>query len=216
MPTPAGWNASTAVVNCAVIPWQGRVWRGHARRFAPTDWQGSLLFSGRFNRGQDRLLPATQVWPVLYLALNRDAVLGEIMRHFVSNIPSQLAAALVANPSLTAPEIVEHVRSLLSGLNDRVISELSIELSHVLDCRDVNALGLAPPRVQPADLYHDTDYTIGQELAAAVIDRGCEAMLIPSATGFGDSLIIFPRSLQPASLIRVVDTVDSPFFVDRR
>jgi len=65
---------------------------------------------------------------------------------------------------MTPEELGETAHILLSGLNARLLSEIAVELSAVLDCRDVEALGLTPPGVEPADLFHDTDFTVGQEL----------------------------------------------------
>jgi hypothetical protein len=155
------------------------------------------------------------VWPVRYLALELGAVLGEIMRHFISDIPPQLEAEIKAGRGVSPHQVVEQLRILLAGLNNRRISELAVDLSRVLDCRDIIALGLAPPLIKPGDLYHDTDYETGHALAAAVIARGCTAMLVPSATGFGDSLIVFPDHLASTDSVTLVRSIDSPLFVDR-
>lgn len=215
MPLPDGWSATTAVAKCAVMPWSGRVWRGHSRHFSASSYEGSLLFSGRFNRGRDTV-PEGEAWPALYLADNPAAVLGEMLRHFISDIPLAIVQA-VANDSNAAPAgIAEHLVARLASLNTRAISELDVELSDVLNCCDVSSLGLKPLDEQPADLYHDTDFVVGQTLAEAVIARGCEAMLIPSATGFGNSLVVFPTSVKPDSQIEVIATKTHHLFVDRR
>lgn len=109
-------------------------------------------------------------------------------------------------------EILRHVTpNLLPMLNQRRFSELAADLSAVLDCRDLAAMNANTDR-----LFHDTDYTMGQELASAAIQRGCEALLIPSATRLPDrNLIIFPHSCHPTSRIEVVGYVDPSLYVQR-
>ncbi len=216
MPLPVGWIASTAVASRPIIPWSGHVWRGHTSWFSPLSHEGSLFFSGRFNRGRDLKLPDNEIWPAHYLTPDRDAVLGELNRHFVSSIPKHLQEQLNVNPEMSAADVIEQVRKLLSELDSRNISEIALDLSAVMDCRDVRAMGLKPPLEKPEDLFHDTDYSVGQELAAAVIARGAEAMLIPSAAGgHSNSLIIFPNSLRPDSKVELIETVAHHFYVDR-
>lgn len=214
MPSPRGWNAADAAARCAVGSWSGVVWRGHSSAFSPTDWHGSLLFSGRFNRGYDTA-SAEQAWPVLYLAVERAAVLAEMMRHLISDTPSRLDALLSENPNMTAKELAQACRMQVSGLNNRRMSKIYASLSTVADCLDVRALGLTLPGQEPADLFHDTDYTVGQELAAAVRARGCEAMLVPSATKFGNSLIVFPDNLTSSATIELIETTAHPFYVEK-
>lgn len=57
---------------------------------------------------------------------------------------------------------------------------------------------------------------MGQELGAAVVARGYEAMLIPSATGLGNNIIIFPANLKSGSHIQLIDSQSYPLYVDRR
>jgi RES domain-containing protein len=167
-----------------IIAWRGHVWRAHKRTFAATDPGGSRLYSGRYNRGLD-FFPADQTWPALYCGLSYGVCLAEVTRHLT-------------------PE-------LLPTLNQRRFSKLFVELSAVLDCRDVSALG-----VSLGELFHDTNYELGQELAAAAIRRNCEGLVLPSATRFPDVvLVIFTDSLRPTSRIEVVEYVDPALYVDR-
>lgn len=64
-----------------------------------------------------------------------------------------------------------------------------------------------------SDLCHETDYRIPQELAAASIARGAEAVLVPSATRLGDNLILFPSNIKPTSRIDVVNSRDPMLYV---
>ena len=116
MARPTGWDARTAIATVNPKRWKGQVWRFHGRRYDALDSAGSLLVSGRYNRGSDQF-PEDQTWPALYLALSAETALGEIVRH-------------------VTPE-------LLDKLNDFRMSELEVELVTVLDCRDATAFGLA-------------------------------------------------------------------------
>lgn len=114
---PSGWDADRAVAGLPLLPWQGQAWRAHRRRYDAADFTGSLLVSGRFHRAAD-LYPAVATWPVLYLALDPETSLGEVLRHI-------------------RPE-------RLPLLNDYRITEIGVELSAVTDCRDLSAMGLPP------------------------------------------------------------------------
>jgi RES domain-containing protein len=98
------------------VAYHGPVWRLHACRYEATDAGGSLKTSGRYNRGLD-LFPEAQCWLALYLGLNPEICLGEIVRHLW--------------------------QGGLEMLKDRCLSELVVEASALLDCRRVDRLGLA-------------------------------------------------------------------------
>jgi RES domain-containing protein len=180
---PAGWNADEALAEVQSKPWRGRAWRAHWRVYSATDHGGSLHFSGRYNRGLDRF-PAGNTWPALYLALSAEIALGEIFRH-------------------VTPEMFRR-------LNDFRLSELDVDLSAVLDCRDMQALGL---RLE--DLVHDYDFDVSQRLAFAAIGRSAEAILVPSATRLGDNLIVFPAQRRAASGLTAVSSRDPRLYVPR-
>ncbi len=121
------------------------------------------------------------------------------------------AALYVAIHAETAiGEIVRHVSpDLLATLNYFRLSELDLELQSVWDCRDAAALGL-----EPDDLVHDYDFGVTQELAAAAIARNAEGILVPSATGLGDNLIVFPDCLRRTSRLEV-SSRDPQLYVSR-
>jgi hypothetical protein len=126
------------------------------------------------------MFPEGPTWPALYCGLTYGVCLAEIIRHLTP----------IALPSL------KHQR----------LSELSVDLSFVLDCTDLAALG-----VDQAALFDDYDYSTGQALAAAALARGCEALLIPSATRLPDpNLIIFTTQIRPTSSYLVVGFIDPP------
>ena len=172
-----------AVASRPLGPWRGTAWRMHARRYAPLDPGGALLFSGRYHRGRDRF-PPDETWPALYLALGPEICLGEVLRHLT-------------------PE-------RLSRLNDYRLSEIALDLTATLDCRDATAFGL------PHDaLLHDTDHRVTQELAAAAVAHGVEGLPVPSATLLGDNLVVFPASLGSGSRLEAVAARDPRLFVPR-
>jgi hypothetical protein len=173
MVLPEGWQAAEAVARCDVIRWKGAIWRGHQLRYPATSHGGSLRFSGRYHRAQDRF-SSDQTWPALYTGVGLLVSLGEIQR----NLSGQR---------------FEHYR----------FTELWAELTAVLDCRDFAMLGLTP-----AELMHPTHYETAQALALAARALEVEAILVPSATLLGDSLIIFPDLLRQDSVLVEVRFVD--------
>ncbi len=121
------------------------------------------------------------------------------------------ALYLATAPEICLGEVYRHVTpELLPSLNDFRLSELSASLQRVADCRDASALGLTPE-----DLAHDTDYRATQSLGAAADARGLEGLLVLSATGLGDNLILFPQNLLAGSPVRVVSSRDPRLYVKR-
>lgn len=78
----------------------------------------------------------------------------------------------------------------MPNLNESRLSGLEIRLGPTFDYRDPAAIGLVL-----ADLVDNYDFTVTQELAAAAIAHGAEGILVPSATGLGDNLVILPKFL---------------------
>ncbi len=121
------------------------------------------------------------------------------------------ALYLATGPEICLGEIYRHLTpELLPSLNDFRLSELLASLQRVVDCRDPDPLGLTP-----GDLSHDTDYRATQTLGAAADRGGLEGLLVPSATGLGDNLILFPQHLLSGSLVRVVSGRDPRLYVSR-
>jgi RES domain-containing protein len=179
----SGWNVRTALSTIQPKPWQGHAWRMHFRTYAATDHGGSLRASGRYHRASAQT-PRDPAWPALYLALSPEVALGEILRQI-------------------APELVPRI-------NDYRISELAVEVSVVLDCRDASALGLTVD-----DLTRDDDYEITQEIAAEAISRGADGILVPSATQMGDNLVLFPNQLTATCRLTVIGSRDPRLYVPR-
>lgn len=183
MPRSGGWDPATRLARLKVTPWKGRAWRTHRRKYAGTDHGGSLLVSGRYNRGSDQFAD-DETWPALYLALQPETAIGEIVRHI-------------------APDSI-------GRLKDLRLSEIDVRLEAVIDCRDAVALGLTAD-----DLIQDYDFHLAQELAAGVIARGAEGIIVRSATDLGDNLIVFPHCLRSRSNLKVVGSRDPKLYVKR-
>lgn len=121
------------------------------------------------------------------------------------------ALYLATAPEICLGEVYRHVTpELLPSLNDFRLSELSASLQEIADCRDPSALGLSPE-----DLAHDTDYRATQALGAAADARGLEGLLVPSATGLGDNLILFPQNFPAGSRLTVASSRDPRLYVRR-
>lgn len=91
----------------------------------------------------------------------------------------------------------------LLGLRNYRFTELRVKLQAVLEGRD-----LAPLNLALEHLCDDSDWEVPQLLAAAARARGAESMLVSSATGLGDNLILFPDRRRPGSTIEVAGFVD--------
>lgn len=121
------------------------------------------------------------------------------------------ALYLALSPEVSLGEVLRHFSPhLLPQLNEYRLSEIELELEAVLDCRDAAALGLSPE-----DLIRDYDFTITQEVAAAAIAQGAEGILVPSATGLGENLVVFPAQLHSTSRLAVVGGRDPRLYVPR-
>ncbi len=121
------------------------------------------------------------------------------------------ALYLALSPEGAVGEVLRHFEAQsLPRINEYRLSQIHIELGAVLDCRRAADLGLADE-----ELTEDYEFSITQEVAAAAIARGAEAILVPSATGLGDNLVIFPTQLQNTSKLVVVSTRDPRLYVPR-
>ena len=95
-------------------------------------------------------------------------------------------------------------------LNEYRLSEIAIDLSFVIDCRDLTTLGITV-----GDLLSDLDYSTSQHIGAAAVSLGAEGLLVPSATRLGDNLIIFPDNLRSESRLEVISSRDPVLYVER-
>lgn len=121
------------------------------------------------------------------------------------------ALYLATGPEICLGELYRHVTpELLPSLNAFRLSELSARLRRVADCRDPLALGLGAE-----DLSHDTDYRATQDLGAAANSLGLEGLLVLSATGLGDNLILFPGNLLASSRVEAISSRDPRLYVER-
>lgn len=151
------------------------------------------MYSGRYNRGHDQFDPS-ECWETLYLSLGRDIVLGELIRHL--GMDGKIA---------------------VHNLRSRRISRLRLDLSNVIDCSDLDRMGINMIDLFPDDdALEDAAYNLGQDIGSAAFILGYEAMLIPSATRLGTNRIVFPANLRPGSRIQVIDSVDPALYVPAR
>ncbi len=172
-----GWKAEQAVAAASARCFRGTVWRVHWREVAPTDWSLSLRTSGRYHRGLD-LFPPDQAFPALYTSLAPEIAIWEMVRRSAARN--------------------------LAYLENNVLSELEVDLSHILDISDPAAVGLTA-----ADLT-GPDHQPCQELAEAALARGYQGLLVPSAALPGLNLVILPRNLPEPSPIRLLRSTDLP------
>lgn len=121
------------------------------------------------------------------------------------------ALYLALSPEVSLGEVLRHFTpELLPQLNEYRLSEIELQLEAVFDCRDAAALGLTSN-----DLIRDYDFSITQQIAAAAIAQAAEAILVPSATGLGDNLIVFPAQLRSSSWLAVIGSRDPRLYLPR-
>lgn len=121
------------------------------------------------------------------------------------------ALYLALSPESSLGEVIRHFTpQLLPQLNEYRLSEVDVELESILDCRYAAAFGLSPE-----DLTRDYDFAITQEIAAAAIAQGAEGILVPSTTGLGDNLVVFPAQLRSSSRLTVAGSRDPRLYVPR-
>jgi RES domain-containing protein len=141
------------------------------------DWNLSLRSSGRYHRGSD-LFPEEQTFPALYTSLAPETALWEMVRR-----------SAMRN---------------LAYLRNNVLSELRLDLAHVLNLSEPAAVGLVR-----ADLT-GPDFRRCQELAATASIRGYEGILVPSAALPGSNLVVLPRNLSETASLRLVRSIELP------
>lgn len=171
-----------ALRSCPEVDWEGEVWRVHTRRYPAMDPGGSLRSQGRWHRG-GKTFPPDQVFATLYTAVSDAVATWEYIRHSRRPDPDEMWLRFT---SVT-------------------LSRLHIRLSAVLDLRDPSRAGLAVE-----DLL-GPDYTLPQAIGAAAFAQQLEGLLVPSATGVGESgrdfnVIIYTGNLRPGSTITFIES----------
>ena len=164
------------------IACEGDVWRVHTRRYSATDPGGSLRSQGRWHRGGPSF-PPDQVFATLYTAVSDAVATWEYIRH--SRRPD-------------ADEMWLRFTSV-------TLSRLHLRLSAVLDLRDPSLARLS------VDDLVGPDFTLPQAIGAEAFARRLEGLLVPSATGVGESgreynVIVYPDNLHPDSLITFIES----------
>lgn len=108
------------------------------------------------------------------------------------------ALYLALAPEIAVAELTRHIGDIeLAELNDHHLTEIAVHLHAVLDCRNLEY----PSR---AVLCNDSDPAVPRALGAAAFARGVEGILVPSATGLGDNLVVFVDRVLPQSRLAVV------------
>ncbi len=98
----------------------------------------------------------------------------------------------------------------MSNLNSLRISQLAVRLERVVDFRE-----LMESEVLATFMLDAHNYAFTQRMAQEAINRGAEAILVPSATRLGDNLVIFPDKLRPESQLEVIGSRDPVLYVER-
>jgi RES domain-containing protein len=144
-----------------VIAWIGRAWRIHEAIWDAHDPGGSLVASGRWNRGYD-LGSATGAFPVLYTSTAPGVADWEFIRHSKRNDADEMWRRFVR---------VQR-------------SWMDVSLPTALDLRDPSLVGL-----QSSDLLGDgiNACLLPQALGAEAYARGLTGVLAPSATAMGQT-----------------------------
>lgn len=144
-----------------VIPWIGRVWRIHQDAWAADDPGGSLVGSGRWNRGLD-LVPPPEAFPALYTATAPGVADWELIRHSRRSDADEMWRRFVRAQR----------------------TWLDIAVPSALDLRDPASVGLTRD-----DLLGDgvDAYLLPQAIGAAAYAQGLTGILAPSATAMGQT-----------------------------
>jgi RES domain-containing protein len=144
-----------------VIPWIGRVWRIHQAVWAADDAGGSLVASGRWNRGLD-LVPPPEAFAALYTATAPGVADWELIRHSRRTDADEMWRRFVRAQR----------------------TWIDIGLPSALDLRDPAIVGL-----NRAELLGDglDAYLLPQAIGAEAYRRGLRGILAPSATSMGQT-----------------------------
>ena len=164
------------------IAWEGDVWRVHTRRYSATNPGGSLRSQGRWHRGGPSF-PPDQVFATLYTAVSDAVATWEYIRHSRRSDADEMWLRLT---SVT-------------------LSRLHVRLSAVLDLRDPSLAGLT------VDDLIGNDYSLSQAIGAEAFARQFEGLLVPTATGVGESgrdfnVIIYTDNVRPDSSIAFIES----------
>jgi len=163
-------------------PWQGLVWRCHARHYAADSAEGSRRASGRYHRATDRF-PAGTTWLALYTGCTEAIALAEVIRN--------AGAGILAKLPILSVSCLEVQLSAVYRIYDPAVDagDSLLGLDFAAECEG-------------------TDYTHTHALAR-MAREAVEAIQVPSCTGLHEgNLIIFPDRLHPSSRITVVSTTE--------
>jgi hypothetical protein len=98
----------------------------------------------------------------------------------------------------------------LSFLKNNVLTELHVDVRRVLDLSDPATVGRTREQLTGSDVR------LCQDLAAAALERGFQAMLVPSAALPGSNLVLFPTHLPDPPNIHVMGSTALPLDIIAR
>lgn len=133
----------------------------------------------------------------------REEVLStEGSRHYGGryNPPAAFGALYLSeHPAVAAAEVRRAAAD--RRLGPFVLATVEVGLVRLLDLTDHavrTRLGIRPDDLVAAD------YTLPRRLGSLAREAGFEGLLVPSATGLGTNLVLFPDRLDPTSSLRLL------------
>jgi RES domain-containing protein len=107
-------------------------------------------------------------------------------------------------PEICLAELFRHITAeLFPFLNNYRLSKIELSLEAVTDYRQPDRL-----KIDPDVLVADESYEVTQSVGSAAYDQRSEGLLVPSATGLGDNLVLFPLNLRPNSRLNLISSRD--------
>ena len=143
------------------IPLSRSCYRMVSSKYEVLNTNGSLLYPGRYNNREFR---------VLYTADSQEVCKRELTRK--TTIKTKLIYK---------------------------IAELNVKLKKVIDL--TNEQNLKMLDIQKDDLIGNS-WILTRHIASLAYQKGCEALLVPSVTGKGSNIILFPENFTKDSTVK--------------
>lgn len=157
--------------------------RGQWQRHVPARYAGEAM-NGRAASGRWGVEGS---FPVLYLGRPEESVVVEAYRHLVDP---------VEDPALAG------------AIRPRVLVTADVDVTDILDLRSATGRSLA--QLQMSQIQSDTRdreaYAACQNVAATAHQLGRHGLIVPAATKFGDTLVLFTDLLPENQRPNVVNT----------
>ncbi|MBI4759311.1 MAG: RES family NAD+ phosphorylase, partial [Chloroflexi bacterium] len=168
------------------------------------------------NKPEQKTLSVTMV-PVqgqfsrLVSATHREHVLsteGSLQYGGRYNPPGEFGAIYLGESEAVCQAEMERAAHHRGALRPMVLARVQVRLHKVADLRDAGTLQALGTRA--GDILHATDYSTPRRLARLLRAAGAEGLLVPSVTGKGSNLVIFPENLSSDSGIEVQEVLGWP------